>query len=276
MKGRIQVALESAKQRRTADPADAKVRGPSAGERQAANLAIRAFPFVPYDPAECSRNRVLVPESDRVLRTTGASAYRMLRTRLLQRCRSNNWRTIGITSPGQGAGKSVTSLNLALSIAREGNNNVFLIDLDMRNPKMCQYLGATPPVDINHYLSGDVRAEDSLFSVGIDNLALGGTLTNTDEASELLASGRLEELFAYIYSIAPEPLILLDLPPLLSTDDALVVAPKVDACLLIVAEGHSRRDGAARALELLTDYKLAGIVLNQSRAVVKDYYSSYA
>jgi len=274
MKGRIQAALEEARQRRTGDRLDARAAG--SGKRDAANLAMPQFPLVPYDPIQCSQNRVLVPESDHALRMTGASAYRMLRTRLLQRARSNNWRTIGITSPGQGAGKSLTSLNLALSIAREGNNNVFLIDLDMRAPKICQYIGATPPIDINHYLASTVRAEDLLFSVGVDNFTLAGTLTNTDQASELLASGRLEELFAYIYSIAPEPLILLDLPPLLSTDDALVVAPKVDACLLVVAEGLSRRDGTEKALELLTDFKLAGIVLNRSRAVVKDYYSSYA
>src|SRR6187200_3467011 len=130
MKGRIQAALENAK-RRTGDLPDAKGRGASSAERPTINLAMRSFQRVPYDPIECAQNRVLVPESDRALRATGAAAYRMLRTRLLQRCRSNNWRTIGITSPGQGAGKSLTSLNLALTIAREGNNNVFLIDLDM-------------------------------------------------------------------------------------------------------------------------------------------------
>jgi Mrp family chromosome partitioning ATPase len=113
-----------------------------------------------------------------------------------------------------------------------------------------------------------------LFSIGVDNLTLAGTLTSTDNASELLASGRVEELFAHIRTVAPEPLVLVDLPPLLSTDDALVIAPKVDACLLVLAEGKSRRDGAAKALELLSEFKLAGIVLNRSHAVVKDYYSS--
>jgi Mrp family chromosome partitioning ATPase len=90
----------------------------------------------------------------------------------------------------------------------------------------------------------------------------------------LLASGRVEELFAYIRKIAPEPVILLDLPPMLSTDDAIIVAPKVDACLLVLSEGRSKRDGAAKALDLLSEFKLAGIVLNRSRTVTKDYYSA--
>jgi Mrp family chromosome partitioning ATPase len=198
----------------------------------------------------------------------------MLRTRVLQRTRSNRWTTIGVTSPGPGEGKSVTALNLAVAIAREGNSNVFLIDLDMRNPKMCAYLGAVPPREINDCLAGDARPQDVLFSIGVDHLSLAGTLTPTDEASELLATGRVEELFQYIRGIAPEPLILVDLPPLLSTDDAIIIAPKVDAVLLVLAEGKSKRDGAAKALDLLAEFKLAGIVLNRSHSVVGDYYTS--
>jgi ABC-type proline/glycine betaine transport system permease subunit len=82
-------------------------------------------------------------------------------------------------------------------------------------------------------------------------------------------------VFEHIHSITRQPLILLDLPPILSTDDTLVVAPKIDACLLVLSEGGSRRDGAARALDLLAEFKLAGIVLNRSHDVTKDYYSKY-
>jgi capsular exopolysaccharide synthesis family protein len=274
-KGRLQLALERAKQRRDGEKVDIvePTALPSAAERQSAIHAMPNFQEVPYDSELCAAHHVLVPENAGA-RAVGAAAYRMLRTRILQRTRSNEWNTIGVTSPGQGDGKSVTALNLALTIAREGNNNVFLIDLDMRSPKMCEYLGTAPPTEINDYLTGDAPVKDVLFSVGIENLTLAGTRTRTDQASELLASGRVEELFTYIRSVAPEPLIIVDLPPLLSTDDALIVAPKVDACLLVLAEGKSRRDGAAKALELLSEFKLAGIVLNRSRAVVKDYYSS--
>ena len=234
----------------------------------------RVFHEIPYDPVKCSKNRVLVPESPVASRSAGAAAYRVLRTRLLQRARSNEWTTIGVTSPGQGDGKSVTALNLALSIAREGNNNVFLIDFDMRNPQMCKYLGATPPMEVNDYLSGDCHPEDVLFSIGIANLTFAGTLTSTEKASELLATRRVEALFEYIRGVAPQPLILVDLPPLLSTDDALVIAPKVDASLLVLAEGRSRRDGAVKALELLSEFVLAGIVLNRSNAMVAESYGS--
>jgi capsular exopolysaccharide synthesis family protein len=246
----------------------------SSADRQSAIVQqALSFRLVPYDEPLCKRNRVLGVNAEADRKTTGAAAYRMLRARLMQRARANAWRTIGVTSPGAGEGKSLTSINLALTIAKEKNNNVFLIDFDMRNPRMCQYIGAKPPTEISAFLAGEAQAQDCLFSIGIDNLTLAGTRTATDQASELLASGRVEELFQFIRGAAPEPLIIADLPPLLSTDDALVVAPKVDACLLVVCEGKSRRDGAAKALEILSEFPLAGIVLNKSRSVVSDYYS---
>jgi Mrp family chromosome partitioning ATPase len=275
-KNRIELALEramQAKQRREATKApEPELR--SGDPLPAPTRPMPKFPDVPYDPDKCASNRVMLAESGSLWQG-GAASYRVLRTRVLQRARVNRWTTIGVTSPGPGDGKSLTTLNLALSIAREGNNSVFLIDLDMRNPRLCSYLGVVPPLNIDSYLAGTGKPEDVLFSIGVEHLTLAGTVARTTEASELLAGGGLEKLFAYIRDVAPQPLVLMDLPPLLSTDDALVVAPKIDACLLVLSEGHSRRDSAAKALELLADFTMAGVVLNRSRAVVKDYHSSY-
>ena len=230
------------------------------------------FQQIPFDAATCRRNRILLPDSKQ--KRSGAAAYRMLRARVLQRARSNDWTTIGVTSPGAGEGKSLTAINLALTIAREKNNNVFLIDFDMRNPKLCRYLGVEAPRGIEQLLQRQTEPKDCLFSIGVGHLVLGGTNSGTDQSSELLASTGPEDLFTYIKRIAPSPLILIDLPPLLSTDDALVLAPKIDACLLVVSEGKSRRDGTAKALELMSEFNLAGIVLNRSSTVVSDYYTT--
>jgi protein-tyrosine kinase len=277
-KGSVKDAIERARERRLAvlgrrstDLPGAD--GPTAIERQSAIRQAVSFRTVPYDPDLARDNRVLVGDSQTTAKIPGAAAYRMLRARLLQRARANHWKTIGVSSPGAGEGKSLTSLNLALTIAREKNNNVILIDLDMRNPRICRYLGVHPPAPIDKYLAGNAEPQDCLFSIGMENLTLAGSETPIEHSSELLASGRVEELFRYITDNVPEPFLIADLPPLLSTDDALVVAPKVDACLLVVCEGKSRRDGSAKALELLEEFNLAGIVLNQSTAVVSDYYS---
>ena len=190
--GRIQRALEKARRsREKTEPKPVAGSTTATGEHRFMMKSLPVFPEIPYDPVLCTANRIFVPELSFGSRSPAVAAYRVLRTRLLHRTRSNEWTKIGVTSPGQGDGKSVTALNLAISIAREGNNNVFLLDFDMRSPKMCQYLGTPPPIAIDDYLSGSGRPEDCLFSTGIENLSLAGSLTGTENASELLASARI-------------------------------------------------------------------------------------
>jgi protein-tyrosine kinase len=231
------------------------------------------FERVEFNSGICAENRILVPGADHQLEERGAAAYRMLRTRVLQRVRSNGWTAIGFTSPGPAEGKSVTALNLALTIAKEMNSNVFLVDLDLRNPSMARYLGVTPPHNLVDFLSAKTPVDQTLFSVGVENLLLAGSTTGTRDSSELIAAGRHLELFSYIASISPQPVILVDLPPVLSTDEALVVAPQLDAIFMVIGEGTTRRDGLVRSIELLSEFNLAGIILNKSHGVGQDYYA---
>ncbi len=256
----------------------AAVSAPAAQKRQRqafpkALLNTSDFQRVDFDPQRCIDSRILIPGGDPALETRGAAPYRMLRTRLLHRARTNGWTAIGFTSPGPSEGKSLTTLNLALSMAREMNNNVFLVDLDLRNPSIAKYLGVTPPKSIAALMSGEVAPDQALFSIGVDNLLIAASDASTHHSSELVAAGRHMDLFSYISSIASQPLILVDLPPVLSTDEAMVVAPQLDAIFLVVSEGVTRRDGLARAVDLLGEFNLAGIIMNQSHGVGQSYYS---
>lgn len=234
-----------------------------------------SLPRIPYDLSACERNRVLVPEALDSEMAYGFTAYRMLRTRVLQRMRANRWMTLAITSPGPGEGKSLTAINLALSLAREQNHNVFLLDLDMCNPSVCAYLGIAPRVGLLRYFTGEASPDEVFFSIGIEGLALAGSVEATPFSSELLATGRLEAMLKHISSVSPDALVVADLPPVLSTDDFLMAAPRVDATLLVLAEGKTRRDGAARAMELLSGFPLLGVMLNRSRERVTDYYDRH-
>jgi capsular exopolysaccharide synthesis family protein len=228
-----------------------------------------------YDVDRCREYKILVPDVAES-QPAASAAYRVLRTRFVQRARTHLWTSVGISSPGPGEGKSVTALNLALSVALAGNHDVYLIDLDLRRPKMWQYLGTTPPRGITDYLTGDAPADEILFSTDIKNLTFAGAIAGTNKASELLSGPRVPELFSHINRKASNALILVDLPPLLSTDDALIMGALVDACLLVISEGRSRRDGTLKALELLEDFQdIAGLVLNRSNTMVTDYYAAY-
>jgi capsular exopolysaccharide synthesis family protein len=223
-----------------------------------------AFPQLQVDRALAERNRIALPESRLAGNAHVGAAYRMVRTRLLHTVNTNNWTTVAITSPEAGEGKSLTAINLALNVARDRTTSVFLVDLDMRNPSVCRYLGIQPPRELTGFFAGQAGAEGMFFSIGPENLAIAGSTSTTGFASELLAGRRLEDLIDYVKGVADNPLILIDLPPVLLTDEALLVAPRVDATLLVVSEGRTRRDSLVRAKALLADFTSAGVILNRS------------
>ena len=260
----------SASERQGAADGRSKARSKSTAEP--APMARLQVPRYELDPRVCEQSRILVPSAIDRSYSTITDAYRILRTRLWAQVQSGGWDSVAITSAGPGEGKSVTALNLAMSMAFDKKRNVFLLDLDLRNPSICRYIGAKPKAGIGNYLAGEVQADEILFSVGVDNLILAGGLTSYVHSAELLGSGRLQELIAHIRSIDPNAMILADLPPLLSTADALVVAPLLSATVLVVADGVTQRDSLDRAIEVLAGVKVAGIVLNHARESIGTYY----
>ena len=121
------------------------------------------------------------------------SAYRMLRTRVMQRMRSNNWQTLGISAAGPSEGKTLTAINLAISIAAELGQQALLVDLDFRRPSINRYLGIGPDsfTSLSAYLEGEVAEIGELvICPGMDRL---GCLLNArplDRSSDLLTSPR--------------------------------------------------------------------------------------
>lgn len=223
-----------------------------------------AFQQLQVDRALAEKNRIALPDTRLATNAHVGASYRMVRTRLLHTMATNNWTTLAITSPEAGEGKSLTAINLALNIARDRTTSVFLLDLDMRNPSICRYLGVQPPQELIAFFAGQASAEGMFFSIGPENLAIAGSTSTSGFASELVAGRRLEDLIDYIKSVAVNPIVLIDLPPVLLTDEALLVAPRVDATLLVVSEGKTRRDSLVRANTLLADFTSIGVILNRS------------
>jgi len=226
------------------------------------------------DRVSCRERRVLLlndgNDDNRYI-----AAYRMLRTRLLHRTRAKKWTTIAVTSAGPNDGKTTTAINLALSLAREKSRETVLLDMDMRNPSVCRTLGVQPAHELRDYLEHRNGHQDLFFSLGGENLLLAGSVTPTDLASELLSGKSFDELLEIVKRGTRDPIILIDLPPVLVTDDALVVAPKVDAMLVVASEGRTSRSELTKALNLLSEFAIAGVVLNQATETTGDYSYSY-
>jgi protein-tyrosine kinase len=222
----------------------------------------------------CRERRLLVwSETDED--KTYVAAYRMLRTRLLQRARTNHWTTIAVTSAGPNDGKTLTAINLALSLARDKSRDIVLLDMDMRNPSVCRALGVPPTHELRDFLEHGINSQDLFFSFTSENLLIAGSVAPTENASELLSGARFDELLEIIKRGAADPIVLIDLPPVLVTDDALVVAPKIDAVLVVASEGLTDRADLAKALDLLAEFPLAGVVLNRAAESSPDYNYAY-
>lgn len=194
-----------------------------------------------------------------------AEPYRQLRTQVLKKMRDNGWQTIAITSPNPDAGKTLTAVNLAISLSQEVNQTVLLVDLDLRNPSVAQTLGIDPGPGIIAHLEHQAPVADTLVNPGFERLVVLPGTTGSAFRSELLSSPEMKQLLEDLTSRYESRIILFDLPALLADDDALVFAPYVDATLLVVEDGATPRAEVERTLALLEGVNLLGTILNKVR-----------
>ncbi len=213
-------------------------------------------------------NRVIYGEADR----SGLTAYKMLRTQVLQRMTARGWNALAVTSPAASDGKSLTAINLSISLARELHHTVLLVDMDLRNPSVHRYFGLQPELGISDYLLKGKSMGEILLNPGIERLVLLPGREPIENSSEILASPAVGKLVQELKNRYPTRMVLFDLPPVLATDDALSFAPFVDAFLLVLRDGTTTRTALERTMELMKDANILGTVLNASEERISSYY----
>lgn len=221
------------------------------------------LPTFTVDRAALRKRKVVFGDESSV----AAHAYRMLRAQILQRVRAARLRSVGIVSATTGEGKTLTAINLALSLAAEPNQRITLVDLDLKRPSIAKVLGIKPQCGLCTWLSEAWAVERVQCELeGFPRLRVVPTLAPLGGSSELLAGGRARKLFEEIGSAADPGLAVVDLPPVLLSDDVLTAAPLVDGFVLVITEGHTLRDDVERVFELLGRNRIIGTVLNGSSA----------
>lgn len=204
-------------------------------------------------------------------RDAGIAAFKMLRTRVMQRMQSKGWRRLAISSLLPGDGKSITALNLAISIARDPNLKCVLVDLDLRRPSIASYLGLPLQFGIESYLVGERQLEEVILGTSIPGFYVAPAAHSLENSSEVISSASSQAMLQKLGSLGDSTYCIFDLPPMLQADDLLAFAPMVDAVLLVVSEGQTSRDELARARELLNELNLLGVVLNRSKERMEAY-----
>lgn len=192
-------------------------------------------------------------------------AFKILRTRVLRRLEMNKWSSIAVSGMATGEGKTLTAINLAMALAQDVNTWVFLVDLDLQRPQIASYLGLSFEAGLSDFLLGEVGADDIIYNVEMDRLAVIPNARPFQQSSEFLTSPRMAELTHALEREVPRRIVVYDMPPLLAADDVLAFAPQVDALLLVVSEGQTSRTMLRSAREILTEMNLVGVVLNQSK-----------
>ena len=192
--------------------------------------------------------------------------YRQLRGQILNKMRENNWQTLAITSPNAGAGRTLTAMNLAISLSMEVNQTVLLVDMDLRQPNVAACLGID---DVEYglvdYVNKERPLEDILIHPGFERLVLLPGTVQDNASSEILTSPEMKVVIQELIARYPSRLIIFDLPAVLSHDDALVFAPTCDATLMVVEEGGTNKDDLERSYQLLEGANIIGSVLNKVR-----------
>jgi Mrp family chromosome partitioning ATPase len=206
-----------------------------------------------------------------------ANSYRMLRAQVLRRMRELSLRSIGIVSAVDGEGKTLTAVNLALSLAAEPNQTTLLLDLDLRRPNVAKTLGLSVPRGMDSWIAGNAAEEEICYGVeGLERLFIVPTLSSVVDSSAALASLHTRELIAEMkegrFNRLPNRLLLIDLPPILLADDFLTVAPLLDAVILVTRAGCTKREDLQRVKELIGTTRLLGTVLNDSSESEKRAY----
>jgi protein-tyrosine kinase len=202
-----------------------------------------------------------------------AEQYRSLRSRISRAESDQAMQVIQITSPGGHDGKTVTALNLALTMAQEFQRRVLIVDTDLRRPAVHEMLGLPPGPGLVDVLTGDASLEDALIEIPDYRLTVLRAGRTYDRSAEMLGSAPMRRLMDTLRSEFDR--IVVDSAPTTVTDPAAVLT-LADGVILVVREGTTTKPAIAHAVSSLGTTKLLGMVFNASTAPQRPHYATTA
>jgi protein-tyrosine kinase len=258
---RTRMALDKARQQRSRGRPVFYVPTMSGTNVNPAPIRYEETRVIEPDPQVLRANHVIAARDGDPM----ANIYRILRSQVLRKLADGGWSTIAVCSANPGEGKTLTAVNLAISLSMDVNHTVLLVDLDLRDPGVAQTFGIEPTFGLDDYLRGRVELAKCLINPGIERLVLLPMRETMDRSSEVLGSPMMARLAHELRVRYPDRLVIYDMPPVLPTDDCHAFMSNVESTLFVVAEGQSRAPDIQKSILLLKDKNILGTILNKSR-----------
>lgn len=209
-------------------------------------------------------------------KATITEQYKVLRTNVLSINKNKPPKVLVVTSAIHNEGKTITALNLAVTIAHATKKpKVLLVDADMRRGRAAKYLGVEQKAGLSDVLKGEASAEEALFQLDIENLTFVTSGPVPDNPSELLDSENMRNFITDMRMKFDH--VIIDTPPIISVTDAGIVGAQADGVVVIIQAGRTQRGVLHRATELLEQSRaeVLGYVLTNIESHLPEYIYRY-
>lgn len=188
---------------------------------------------------------------------------------------SENANLVMMASAMPKSGKTWCSINLAASIARERDIGAVLVDADILKPNISRALGLEERLGlIDHLLDPAISIDRIIVPTDFHDVVVIPAGQQHDEATELLASRRMQEFVATLSERFRSRLIVVDTPPLLLTNEARELAEHMGQIVMVIEAGVSTQESVSQALDSLNRTRPINAILNKARGEFSGYYGS--
>ncbi len=203
-----------------------------------------------------------------------AECYRSIRTALLLSSADNPAKTVAITSPLPGEGKTVSVANLAITLA-QSEKRVLIVDSDLRKPRQHRIFKIKNTFGLTSYLADSTDLRKVIKTTDIPNLYLINSGPIPPNPAELLGSEKMANLIRMLNDKCDY--MLFDMPPMMEISDALILGAKIDGIILVVQGDRTSREVLKKAREKLDMLKIRtlGVVINNVNFQRHSYYYKY-
>ncbi|MFH1351241.1 MAG: polysaccharide biosynthesis tyrosine autokinase [Pseudomonadota bacterium] len=212
-------------------------------------------------------------------KSTASEAYRGIRTSILFSSAESEPQVILVSSAGPREGKTISTINLAVTMAQSGSK-VIILDCDMRRPKVHKIFDIPRDQGMTNLLVGNMEIKSAIFNTPIPNLDVIPCGPIPPNPSEILGSSRMTKLLEILKKNYTR--ILIDTPPITAVTDAVVLSKSVDGVVIVIRTNETAREIIQNGLSQLKSVGsnvlgaiLNGVVMGRDSYYYYQYYYYY-